>query len=230
MILIHLLARQLSPEQRARVKDWIPPAVMRRLRTIPVEQGTPPLESALHDAGLSNQRERVALGPPRSIEQMLLIMELDAAEILVGELFRRRFRTTTFPERPRHFVGFYRCVDGSVLPVGYVHHDTWNSNSLCGGLVIDERMYRRIPPADREIIHAAGGVAEALLRRSFALLDDGLIAIWAHVGDKQSERVCLRVGYRHTESQYVMVIWLRDDLSDEEKAEWVRRVTEHGPF
>lgn len=230
MSLINLLARQLSAEQRARVKDWIPPVLMRRLRAIPARQGTPPLESALHDASLSSRRERVALGPARSIEQMLLVMELDAAEILVGDLFRRRFRTSSFPERPRHFVGFYRCVDGSVLPVGYVHHDTWNSNSLCGGLVIDERMYRRVPAADREVIHAAGGVAEALLRRSFALLDDDLIAIWAHVGDKQSEKVCLRVGYRHTASQYVMVIWLRDDLSEEDKGEWVRRVTEHGPF
>ena len=230
MSLIHLLARQLSPEQRARVKDWIPPAVMRRLRRTPGQQGTLPRPTALHDADLLNQQDQAVPGQRRSLEQMFVVIEVDAAELFVGELFRRRFRTSSFPDRPRHFVGFYRCLDGTVLPLGYVHHDAWNSNSLCGGLVIDERMYRRIPDNDRKVIHAAGGVAEALLRSSFALLDDRLIAIWAHVGDKQSEKVCLRVGYRHTASPYVMVIWLRDELSDEEKAEWVRRVTEHGPF
>lgn len=221
----------LSPAQRARLRDWIPPALMRSLnagtaRALPVAGSGREARGA--EAVLAQtQPERAQ---PRSVAEMLLVMEVDAAETLVGDLFRRRFRTDSFPDQPRHFVGFYRCLDGSLLPLGYVHHQEWNGNSLCGGLVIDERMYRRIPAMDRETIHGAGGVAEALLRGSFALLDEGVVAIWAHVGNKQSEKVCLRVGYRRTDSEYVMVIWLRQDLTEAEKAVWVRRVTEHGPF
>lgn len=166
----------------------------------------------------------------RAFEDMFVVVELENAEPVVGALFRRRFRTTSFPDQPRHFVGFYLRDDGSRVPLGYVHHSLWQGNSLCGGLVIDERRYREVPACDRAVIHGAGGVAEAMLRGSFARLPQDLIGIWAHVGHKQSEQVCLRVGYRHTTSQYVMVIWQRPDLSEQDKAAWVARVTDHGPF
>ena len=225
------LAGWLSPAQRACLRDWVPPALMRRLSAGAVG-GLPGVVSGggVRAGGTVLDQTHIALAQPRPLAEMLLVMEVDGAEVLVGDLFRRRFRTDSFPNRPRHFVGFYSCLDGSLLPLGYVHHQEWNGNSLCGGLVIDERMYRRIPAMDREVIHGAGGVAEAMLRGSFALLDEGVIAIWAHVGNKQSEKVCLRVGYRRTDSEYVMVIWLRQGLTEAEKAAWVRRVTEHGPF
>lgn len=219
--MLRRLAGCLPPAQRARLRDWVPPALLRRLRADGHVLGGGAQQAAAAGSG-----QAVA----RPFADILLVMEADGAEALVGDLFRRRFRTDSFPQRPRHFVGFYRGTDGALLPVGYVHHDTWNGNSLCGGLVIDERMYRRIPAVDRETIHAAGGVAEAMLRGSFALLEAGLAAIWAHVGDRQSEKVCHRVGYRRTDSEYVMVIWLRDDLSDAEKAERVRQIVAYGPF
>ncbi|WP_088178828.1 hypothetical protein [Thauera butanivorans] len=221
--MLRRLAGCLSPVQRARLHDWIPPALLRRLRAGADERA--------HDGSTQQATALCAeQAAARPFADILLVMEVDMAEALVGDLFRRRFRTDSFPQRPRHFVGFYRGADGALLPVGYVHHDTWNGNSLCGGLVIDERMYRRIPAVDREAIHAAGGVAEAMLRGSFALLEAGLVAIWAHVGNRQSEKVCHRVGYRRTDSEYVMVIWLRDDLSDAEKADWVRQIVAYGPF
>ncbi|MDY0046299.1 MAG: hypothetical protein RBS10_02670 [Thauera propionica] len=214
MSVLRRLAGFLSPAQRTCLRDWIPSALLRRLRAGVITRASGDVEPMV----------------ARPVADILLVMEVDRAEELVGDLFRRRFHTDSFPQQPRHFVGFYRGLDGGLLPVGYVHHDTWQGNSLCGGLVIDERMYRRIPALDREAIHAAGGIAEAMLRGSFALLDKGLIAIWAHVGNKQSEKVCHRVGYRRTDSEYVMVIWLKNDLSDAEKTDWVKRVTAHGPF
>jgi hypothetical protein len=225
------LLRCLSPALRARLRDWVPPVLWRRLRGGVKEAARDVVDGGNGvPAGAGPDRAGAGSPLPRPVADLLLVLEVDMAELLVGDLFRRRFRTDGFPQRPRHFVGFYRSPDGALLPVGYVHHDTWNGNSLCGGLVIDERMYRRIPPVDRETIHAAGGIAEAMLRGSFALLEEGLTAIWAHVGNKQSEKVCHRVGYRRTDSEYVMVIWLRNDLSDAEKAEWVRRITAYGPF
>jgi hypothetical protein len=225
------LASRLPAPLRAALRELLPPLLVRLLGGS-VRGGMPVVPAVSAAGGLPQARQEAQSEPggERSAAAMLLVLELDNAEAVVGELFRRRFATSSFPPDPQHFVGFYRQHDGSLLPVGYIHHQRWEGQSLSGGLVIDERHYRRIPAVDRKVIHAAGGVAEALLRESFALLRDEPLAIWAHVGNKQSEKVCLRVGYRRTEDPYVMVIWRRPDLSEAEKAHWVERVVGYGPF
>jgi len=167
---------------------------------------------------------------PASIDQLFTVAELHDAEFFAGDLFRRRFRTDSFPQTPRHFVAFAAQPDASLLTLGYVHYTMWEGCALCGGLVIDERRYRRLAPAAREAIRGAGGVAELLLRQSFARLPGDTIAIWGHVGDLQSRVVCARVGFRQTPSPYVMAVWRDAALSDAEKAAWVARVTALGPF
>lgn len=166
--------------------------------------------------------------PP--IEEFFLVEEVDGAENLVGDLFRRRFRTDSFPEVPRHFVAFARMPDRSLLSLGYVHYTMWEGCALCGGLVIDERHYRTLPADMRSGIRQRGGVAELLLRETFDRLRDNTLAIWGHVGDKQSEVVCARVGFRRTPADYVMVVWNRPSVPEAEKAEWIERVVALGPF
>jgi hypothetical protein len=167
---------------------------------------------------------------PCPLNQVFVVVEVDQAEVLVGDLFRRRFSTDSFPAQPRHFVAFAMLPDRSLVSLGYVHYKMWEGCALCGGLVIDERHYRRLPLPIRQAIHQAGGVAELLLRHTFSLLRDNTKAIWGHVGDKQSEKVCLRVGFEFTDSQYVMVVWNSPDFAQAEKNEWVKRVTALGPF
>jgi hypothetical protein len=158
------------------------------------------------------------------------VVEVDAAEKLVGKLFRRRFGIDSFPEEPRHFVAFAVLPDGSLLTLGYVHYTIWESSALCGGLVIDERHYRKLPAHTRKLIKQAGGVAELLLESSFSRLSESTIAIWGHVGDLQSEKVCSRVGFEHTDSEHVMVVWRSSSLSSAEKQNWVNRVAALGAF
>ena len=165
-----------------------------------------------------------------ALDQVFIVVEVDRAEVFVGSLFRRRFRTDSFPDYPRHFVAFATLPDESLVSLGYVHYTLWQGCALCGGLVIDERHYRRLPTHIRKAIHQAGGVAEQLLRQTFSLLKDNTTAIWGHVGDKQSEKVCLRVGFEPTDSQYVMVVWNSPELTQAEKKEWIERVTALGPF
>lgn len=166
----------------------------------------------------------------REFAQMFQVVEVAQADCLVGEMFRRRYQIDTFPEQPRHFVGFYRALDGSVLPLGYVHHTLWGKHSLCGGLVIDDRLYRAVPTSDRAVIREAGGIAEAMLRESFRQLPSDVLAIWARVGHKLSERVCLRVGYRHTSEPYLMVIWTNPQLGEKEKQQAITEVAAYGEF
>jgi hypothetical protein len=161
------------------------------------------------------------------LADVLRVEEVADAEFYIGELFRRRFRAPP-PDWPRHFVAFYRESVSRYVPLGYVHYSHFEDSYLCGGLVIDERQYRRIPPAHRDLIRRGGGVAEQMLRDSFAALAEAP-AIWGYVGDRQSEKVTTRVGFRRTRHPYVMVVWNKH-LEDTDKAERLDRVIGIGPF
>lgn len=167
--------------------------------------------------------------PERDFAAFFRVVEVVDADFLVGALFRRRFSTDSFPGSPKHFVAFYKGTDGTLLPLGYVHFEIWEGQAMGGGLVIDERAYRRAARLDREVIRAKGGVAEAMLRESFALLPSNVMAIWAYIGDPLSEKVNRRVGFLPTGEQYLRVIW-RSELDVDAKAYWLKRVVEYGPF
>ena len=162
-----------------------------------------------------------------SIGDILHVDEVGDAEFYAGDLFRRRFRSDP-PAYPRHFVAFYREGRTRYRSLGYVHYSPFEDTFLCGGMVIDDRAYRRIPAPHRAIIKSAGGIAELMLRTTFARLA-AAPAIWGYVSDKQAEEVDLRAGFRHTHHPHVMVVWNRE-LPEAEKAARLERVIALGPF
>jgi len=162
-----------------------------------------------------------------SIADIVRVEEVSDAEFYVGDLFRRRFRHDP-PPFPRHYVAFYRASRARYFPLGYIHYAAFEDTFLCGGMVIDDRAYRRIPAAHRAIIRSAGGIAELMLRETFARLGSAP-AIWGYVGDKQAEEVDVRAGFRHTHHPHVMVVWNRE-LPEAEKAARIERVIALGPF
>lgn len=93
---------------------------------------------------------------------------------------------------------------------------------------MDDRAYRRLPAAHRAAIKSAGGIAEIMLRETFARLRDAP-AIWGYVGDKLAEVVDLRGGFVHTGVKHVMVVWNRD-MDADEKASRLAKVVALGPF
>lgn len=162
--------------------------------------------------------------------ESLLVTEVADAEPIVGDLFRRRFFTDSFPDTPCHYIAFIRYQDGTLRPVGYVHYTITGQVALCGGLVIDNRQFRKLPKQFRLALHESGGIAEALLRESFQRLPDKIATIWGHVGDLQSEKVCLRVGFERTREKYLLVVWRRDNLSGEERERLIDHVAAMTPF
>ena len=179
---------------------------------------------------LGLQREESAALDYGKLDSWFCVREIADAEPLVGALFRRRFHTDSFPAEPRHFVAFARQADGSELTLGYVHYAHWLGCELCGGLVIDDRHYRRLPGAARAAINAAGGIAELLLRQSFQALPASTTAIWGRIGDRQSEVVCRRVGFEKADAEYIFVVWRDPDLSAMDRQDLVRQVAAIGPF
>lgn len=165
--------------------------------------------------------------PAASIDDIVHVEEVSDAEFFIGDLFRRRFHCDP-PSYPRSFVAFYQPVRGRLEAVGFVHYLAHEDTYLCGGLVIDERQYRQMPAEHRNAIKAAGGIAEKLLRATFARLKDAP-AIWGYVGDALAEKVDLRAGFRHTSHPHVMVCWNRE-LPEEEKQRRLAKVIALGPF
>lgn len=163
------------------------------------------------------------------LSDFLQIIEVDHADLLISELFQRKFHSPP-PDFPKHFVAFYKPDPerSGLLPVGYVHQTPYLDCHLCGGLVIDDRIYRTIPANHRKIIRHYGGIAELLLRESFDRVGDTK-AIWGHVGNKQAEQVDLRVGFIHTSIKPIMVCW-RQDLSDQEQQHLLEKIVKIGPF
>ncbi|HVF65696.1 MAG TPA: hypothetical protein VNE58_17050 [Casimicrobiaceae bacterium] len=162
-----------------------------------------------------------------AIGDVMRVEEVTSAEFYAGDLFRRRFRTDP-PDFPRHYVAFYRDGRTRYVPVGYVHYSAFEDMFLCGGMVIDDRLYRRIVAPHRKLIKDAGGIAETMLRETFARLSHAP-AIWGYVGDKQARDVDLRAGFHPTHHQHVMVVWNRE-LSEADKAGRLARVIAVGPF
>jgi len=162
-----------------------------------------------------------------SAQDLLCVQEVTAADFFVGELFRRKFHAPP-PDFPLHFVSFYRAAPSDIRVIGYVHYSEFEDSYLCGGLVIDDRLYRQMPASHRQAVRRCGGIAEHLLKVTFARLGHAA-AIWGYVGDTRAQRVDERVGFRRTEHPYVMVCWMRE-LSDADKRARMARVVALGPF
>lgn len=163
----------------------------------------------------------------RALGDILQVEETRVADFYVGDLFRRRFRVEP-PDFPHHFVSIYRGFPAEFRTVGYVHYTRYEDNYMCGGMVIDDRAYRRMPMQHRALIREQGGIAEFMLRETFARLPPSA-AIWGYVGDKQARVVDLRAGFAPTEHPYIMVVW-RQAFSDAEKAARLKKVIDFGLF
>jgi hypothetical protein len=150
----------------------------------------------------------------------------DARPFVMG-IFGRKFWSEP-PDYPRHFVAFYAAGEGKFTAMGYIHYSAYEDSWLCGGLVIDERVYKRLPPSHRAAIRESGGIAQILLRATL----DGLReapAIWGYVGDRKSEVVLLRNGFVKTSDEKNMVVWNRE-LSQTEKDARLARIVALGPY
>lgn len=161
--------------------------------------------------------------------ELFYVIEVSDAEPQVGHLFRRRFACEFFPETPMHFVAYYKQQAEQPIPIGYVHCEIWRQQALGGGLVIDERAWRRIPALDRHRIRHNGGVAALLLKTAISKVPDNTIGIWAYVGDPQAKKIDLKVGFKPTSHEHIMVIW-RNNPSEVEKTYWLEQVRSYGPF
>jgi hypothetical protein len=149
------------------------------------------------------------------------VREIDDPTV-AADLFRRKFGQE-IPNFPKHFVAMIgdQCV-------GYVHYSAWQGDYLCGGLCIDERLYRALSAGQRAWIRERGGIAEIMMRGAHPSLEDGAV-LWGYMGNKQAQSVAFRIGYVATTSPCLFVRW-QHSLSDVDKQRKMDMAMKLEPF
>ena len=95
---------------------------------------------------------------PGVLASWFSIVEVRDAEPMAGEMFRQSFNDYP-PDVPHHYVARV-SLDGEQRTIGYVHMRPLEDMFLCGGMCMDDRVFRRLPHERRAALKAVGGVAE----------------------------------------------------------------------
>ena len=149
-------------------------------------------------------------------------LELAEADAEAHALFARAFRREA-PYFPRHFVARF-----GERAVGYVHYSEPTPDVyLCGGLCVDERVYRAMNESERSVVKRHGTLSRWLLEESIRQLV-GKHAVFAYTGNAISLRDCLALGFLPTDHKYLIVQWHAQPMED--RAGLVARVARYGPF
>jgi hypothetical protein len=150
--------------------------------------------------------------------------ELPEATPATISLFRAKFGTDP-PDCPRHFV----ALDTENQAVcGYIHFRYFEPQVyLCGGLCVDERIYRRLSENVRASIRSVGSLSRWLSDTAIGMLGPKR-AILAYTGNFSSRRDALALGFEETAYPFVLVQWHSEPPSD--RPALLARVAGNGPF
>src|SRR5207245_370647 len=130
------------------------------------------------------------------------LREIETA-LAAAALFRRAFRTDP-PSYPRHFVAV-RFPDEMIA--GYVHFTEYEpAVYLCGGLCVDNRIYRLLSADQRAALARCGSLSRWLIDASIAALGVKR-AVFAYTGDIRSRRDVFALGFAPTSSRFLLVQW-----------------------
>jgi hypothetical protein len=143
---------------------------------------------------------------PPALQDFLTITEIDAGDFVVGDLFRRKFGHPP-PTIPRHLVALYRDAEGGLHLAGYSHMMPFGDVYLSGGSCTNGDTARRMQPAQREALAAAGGVWFHILKYAFRKYADCCDAFFGHCGDRRALEVALAAGFVQTEHEHLIVNW-----------------------
>jgi len=157
----------------------------------------------------------------------LIIVEVDDADALAGELFFTTFGHP-IPRFPRHFVALQRLGGGALRVASYIHYTAWGCEAwLCGGLCVDRQAYSRAEPADAAEWKRAGGIGEIVLRETLSRLTDRIV--FGHCGDARQWQHDLNVGFVPAGPPHLLVIW-NSVLSRPEQEKLIARAAAMGAF
>ena len=143
---------------------------------------------------------------PPALHGVVTITEIDRAEFLISDLFKRKFGHPP-PSIPRHLVALYRDSEQALHLIGYSHMMPFDEVYLSGGSCSDGAAIRLMQPHQRDALAAAGGIWFCILKYAFRKYACCCEAFFGHCGDKRALEVALAAGFIQTEHQHLIVHW-----------------------
>lgn len=165
---------------------------------------------------------------PEPLRPFLTITEIDDAELLVGDLFRRKFASPP-PEVGRHLVALHRDADGALRLAGYSHMRAFGDVYLSGGSCSNGETIRAMPEAQRQAIIDAGGVWYLILKYAFTRYADNCDAFFGHCGDRRALEVATAAGFVPAGPLHLIAHWHKP-LHENIRRALVAKVEALGPF
>lgn len=142
-------------------------------------------------------------------------------------LFRRKFGHP-LPDFPAHYIATYRGID-TAEAIGYVHMTTLDEVRLCGGLCVDEGVYRRMSPAQLANVRSVGGIARMMV--AIATADRGAaLASFGYMGNRQSQMIAEEVGYECALAPHIFAYWHVVSMARETRSTLLEKVRCLGAF
>lgn len=165
---------------------------------------------------------------PESLRPFLAITEIDDADFLVADLFRRKFAAPP-PDVGRHLVALYRNAEGSLRLAGYSHMRPFGDVYLSGGSCSNGETIRTMDPQHREAIQAAGGIWYLVLKYAFARFADCCDAFFGHCGDPRALEVATAAGFVGAGHTHLIAHWHKP-LHENIRRALIAKVHALGPF
>lgn len=162
------------------------------------------------------------------LDDIFPVLEVDDGPGIAGALFQRRYREQA-PDFPHHMVGFWLAPDGQRHPACYIHFTPSGDFLLGGGACSDNRLLRRLPAGQRDLLRSAGGIYHHTLHRSLQLFSDRYSAVFGYVGDALSYRVTCAAGFSQTAHRHLLVHFTRP-LPPARQHELIAQANAIGPF
>ena len=165
---------------------------------------------------------------PESLRSFLTITEIDSADFLVSDLFRRKFAAPP-PDMGRHLVALYRDAQGTLRVAGYSHMRPFGEVYLSGGSCSDGDTIRAMAPAHLQAIQAAGGIWYLILKYAFARYADCCDVFFGHCGDARALEVATAAGFVSAGHQHLIAHWHKP-LHENIRRALIAKVHALGPF
>lgn len=166
---------------------------------------------------------------PAAVRDFLTITEIDDADFLVADLFRRKFAAPP-PGVGRHLVAFYRDPQRDALRLaGYSHMRPFDNVYLSGGSCSEGGTIRAMAPEHRSALQAAGGVWYLILKYAFARYAHCCDAFFGHCGDARALEVATAAGFVSAGHEHLIAHWHKP-LQANVRSALIAKVHALGPF
>mgnify|MGYP006909086314 CR=1 FL=1 len=122
----------------------------------------------------------------------------------------RRLLNVGAPAFPIHFLTHVETGDGAQELACYIHATDCGDIVLTGGACTDNRLLRRLPLAQRQLLRQVGGIYRYTIMHMQRVLRDRFAALFACCGNKAAERIMLNTDAERAGPDELFVCWLHD--------------------